>query len=361
MALSPEERHRRNREAERRWARAHPEYSRQWRAEHPDKEREYRQRSKERRAAYLAANREKILAQKRAAEHRRLARREAEAVRRAAESRRARAWAVAHPERVHTNQQAWVEANRERVRQQKLAYYYRHHDERKYANRQRNNQRRRDPDAVRQESRYRDHEHDRYKAHADRYRADPAKSAAQRERKAEWGRIERRRIRLGLPRVAGHHAVINERIDNERAADAFFARPRTRGQKAALADELVLARIDGLEAAARIREGMLDAAWRLLAEAERPARVEATATALLSTREGEELRVEARMDAIARRMRGLPPYPDIRAEVHRRAVKVAEGVEAERVARGRSLPPPRKPRAHRGPAPRARARQAVSL
>jgi len=319
MAPDPDKRRQQRREAQRRWRQSHPDYARQWKDVNPEKVRQQREKEKERRPAYLAANRETILQRTRDAERRRVARIKAQEAQRQRARAYAREWASAHPEETRARKQAWAERNREKVRERKRAYYYRHHEERKYASREQAARRRQDPIVQAQELVYRDAERDRYKAHADSYRADPAKRAAHNEYQNDWRRRERRRLRLGLPRVAAHRPTANERIDNAQASDAFFSRTRTPRELTELTDELAEVRNAGYAAADLRDRGVAAAAQRIRGELERPARQAAAVEAYLASPAGRRLREEIRMDVVARRLRGAPPYLDLEAELRRRA------------------------------------------
>lgn len=159
----------------------------------------------------------------------------------------------------------------------------------------------------------------RYKAHADQYRADPEKRAAQNAYQNEWRRRERSRIKAGLPRVAGHRATTNERIDNERAADEFFARPRSPDDTRVLQGDLNTVAVHAYMDEVRRERSLSRYARRLLAELQRPARTAAAVETFLASRAGNALREEVHMDVIARLLRNKPAYPDLQAELHRRA------------------------------------------
>jgi len=290
-----------------------------------------------RRAEYLQENSEKIRQQKRLAEQRRQVRLKEQEVRRQRERDRARAWAKAHPEEVRARQQAWVESNRERVRQQKLAYYYRHHEERKYAGRERNTARRQNPVAQAQALLYRESERDRNKARATARRTDTATREAHNRYQNEWRRRERRRIQLGLPRRLAHRPTKNERIDHERAANEFFSRHRTRTDRLGLREDGAVVRTAAYIDATHRDRTLARRAATMLAEAQRPARLNAAIDAHLASRAGIRLREEVRMDDLARRLRGAPAYLNLETELRRRAVVELE----ERAAAGHDNLTPR--------------------
>lgn len=321
MVLTPEERREHKRESQRRWSQAHPDYGRQWKAAHPEARRRQYEAYKPRRAEHRAEHGEEIRQKARERERRRRERAKSEESRKQRDRDRARAWAQAHPEQARARQAAWAQANREKRREQALAYYYRHHEERTHALREQNTKRRASPSARRDESRYRDEKHERYKGYAAADRADPAKRSRQREYRNEWRRRERRRLRLGLPRVAGHRATTNERLDNEKAATEFLTRPRSTSERHALHGEHAETII--LTVLARILDRSLDApVSRLLRAIQQSTRLTAAVDAYLVSPPGRRLRREVRMDVIARLYRGAPAYPSLDRELRRRALAV---------------------------------------
>ena len=324
MALSPEEARQHRAQSQRRWRQANPGYERAWREANPEKVRQQRTAERERRAAFDPQEREQFLRQKRESAQARLARQKEQEAHRQRDRDRSRAWAQAHPTQARERKQAWAEANRERVREQKLAYYYRHREERQYANRARSAARRQSPTGQAQDFLYRQNESERYKAHADARRADPEKRAAHNVYQNEWRRRERRRIQLDLPRRAAHRARTNEVLDDDRAAEAFFARPRSRAEKQGLGEELVEVRVAALTAEQATGASLAGLAARIREAMERPARLSAAVDRFLASPAGSRLREEVRMDVIARSARGIPAYLDLGAELRRRAHAVVE-------------------------------------
>jgi hypothetical protein len=323
----------RHRAASARWRRTPA--GKAWRvrydAEHREKRaeqrREYKQRPEviEREARYRAEHREEILAQKREAERRRQARLAARERANAKKRERYRA----DPDPAKAKMRAWAEAHPDRVQQFKATSRER--------NREARNAREREQYAAEREK-FLNYQRD-YRARAEnKERIAAQKRESERRRRAadregynayqrEYRAREKRRRELGLPPRPAHRSTSAEIATNEVAAFEFFTARRKAAQRRELCREgLEVHRAATAPRSEPSREAALREAADLVAAAEeRARREEARFAAFMTGEEGATLREEVEMDNAARTYFGKAPYPDLHAEVRRRAKAALAG------------------------------------
>jgi len=332
----------RHRAASMRWRRsaAGKEWRIRYEAENREKRaaqrREYRQRPEvtEREARYRAEHREKLLADKREAERRRQARL---AARDRANARKRERY-HADPEPAKTKMRAWAEAHPERVQQFKATSRERNREARKERDREK---------YAAEREKFLSYQRD-YRARAENTeRIAAQKRESERRRRAadregynayqrEYRAREKRRRELGLPPRPAHRSTSAEIAANEVAAFEFFAKRRKAAQQRELSREaLDVHRAATAPQSEPSREAALREAADLIAAAEsRARREEARFAAFMTGEEGVTLREEVQMDNAARAYFGKKPYPDLHAEIRRRAEAALAG-DAE-VAEGRT-------------------------
>lgn len=261
-------------------ARKRREYKREWIAKNPERHRQHSRDS---------------AARKRAAEPLR-----------AKERERVRKWREQNPERVKERQRAWEEANPERRREIGRASYHRNKEKRREKNLAAQAANRADPVQAKKREAWRKANRERLnELQRQRRAANPEATAAYQR---EWRRIEKRRVELGLPKVAKRRHTELGRRTHEHQAEEFFNRRVTKSRMRNLAKE---ARSVRNEAA-----GQRDAADK---------RVEAMSNRALGGylvhRAAPELiraeydlinvpgfRRDLRMDLLARQIRGGPAF-----------------------------------------------------
>ncbi len=124
---------------------------------------------------------------------------------------------------------------------------------------------------------------------------------------------------------------MNERAANEAAARKFFGRKRGRLQILQLREEGGAVRAVRALSPGAFWGEYLEA--RIRADTAKPGRIRAAVNELLTTQQGQLVREEVRMDAIARGLRGAPPYPDAEAEARRRAFEILAARHAALIRR----------------------------
>jgi len=178
-----------------------------------------------------------VVARARAAERaaaKAAARERKDAYRQRERERKAR-WMAANPEKMQEQRRRWREGHRDQVRASGRAYYHRNREERLAATKQRNEN---DPTTrAAQQRRYYEKNQDHLQQRQRDYRAIPEVKERYNAYNKEWRRRERARIAAGLPPRRLHRITATERQQNQDAADAFFARPRTTTQRKRVATE----------------------------------------------------------------------------------------------------------------------------
>jgi len=266
-----------------------------WNDTHPTYYAEYRER-----------NRERIRKTNRERERRRAQRERDEQERSRKGIERAKEWARRHPEERQQARERYKQKHPEAYKQAQRDYYYR--------NRDAIAERRRAREAANPEKANEAHRRAVARARAAGRVAEWSPSASQqesyRQRENEARRLHRRRARAGLPDRRFHRVLAAERRHNAAAADAFFARKRSR------------------EEMARIREQDVPTppelvhAWQHRWETRRVAReILAMADAYFIDHE-VELRARVAEVSRARFRAGLLPL-DVYTEPRRRALEVA--------------------------------------
>lgn len=297
---------------------------------------EQRERRRLSREKYNAADPERARRQRLESQRRSYARLKAERAYREQARERVRAWAAVNQGRARERQRAWNAKNPERVREHKRNYYHRNRETRQAAGRDQNARRRLDP-GEREKARQYQAEHREQRNLRQNERRSTPEAREKHNREQNEGRArERRRRELGLPPRSMHRATINERARNAASADEFFTRKCNSRELRRLGEEL--AEVQAETAPASEARWRADLATRIRADAERPARIAAAVSRLLETGDGIRIKEAVRMDSIARTLRGIGPYPDLDAEVRRRAAVALTGRQAAPVTRGPSVP-----------------------
>jgi hypothetical protein len=266
-----------------------------WNDAHPTYYAEYRER-----------NREDIRRKNRERERDRAQREREEKARRQRGIDRARAWAAEHPEERQQARERYKQKYPEAYKQAQREYYYRNRDA--IAERRRAREAA-DPEKA-SEARRRAVDRARAAGRDPAWSPTPDQRATYRERENEARRLQRRRARAGLPERRLHRVLAPERRHNEAAADAFFARKRSRGE------------------VARIREQDLPTPPELVHALEQRSETRRVVRQILAVADvyftEHELELRARVAEISRtRFRaGLLPL-DVYTEPRRRALEVA--------------------------------------
>jgi hypothetical protein len=266
-----------------------------WNDAHPTYYAEYRER-----------NREDIRRKNRERERDRAQREREEKARRQRGIDRARAWAAEHPEERQQARERYKQKYPETYKQAQREYYYRNRDA--IAERRRAREAA-DPEKA-SEARRRAVDRARAAGRDPAWSPTPDQRATYRERENEARRLQRRRARAGLPERRLHRVLAPERRHNEAAADAFFARKRSRGE------------------VARIREQDLPTPPELVHALEQRSETRRVVRQILAVADvyftEHELELRARVAEISRtRFRaGLLPL-DVYTEPRRRALEVA--------------------------------------
>jgi hypothetical protein len=193
-----------------------------WNDAHPTYYAEYRER-----------NREDIRRKNRERERDRAQREREEKARRQRGIDRARAWAAEHPEERQQARERYKQKYPEAYKQAQREYYYRNRDA--IAERRRAREAA-DPEKA-SEARRRAVDRARAAGRDPAWSPTPDQRATYRERENEARRLQRRRARAGLPERRLHRVLAPERRHNEAAADAFFARKRSRGEVARIREQ----------------------------------------------------------------------------------------------------------------------------
>ena len=266
-----------------------------WNDAHPTYYAEYRER-----------NREDIRRKNRERERDRAQREREEKARRQKGIDRARAWAAEHPDERQQARERYKQKHPETYKQAQREYYYRNRDA--IAERRRAREAA-DPEKA-SEARRRAVDRARAAGRDPAWSPTPDQRATYRERENEARRLQRRRARAGLPERRLHRALAAERRHNAAAADAFFARKRSRGE------------------VARIREQDLPTPPELVHALEQRSETRRVVRQILAIADvyftEHELELRARVAEISRtRFRaGLLPL-DVYTEPRRRALEVA--------------------------------------
>lgn len=266
-----------------------------WNDAHPGYYAEYRER-----------NREYIRKTGRERERRRAERERDEKARRQKGIERAKEWARQHPEQRQQARERYKQKHSEAYKQAQRDYYHRNRDA--IAERRRAREAA-DPEKA-NEAHRRAVARARAAGRVSEWTPSPAQQASYRQRENEARRMHRRRARAGLPDRRLHPVLAVERRQNDAAADAFFARKRSR------------------EELARIREQDVPTppelvyAWQHRSESRRAVReILAMADAYFADHE-VELRARVAEVSRARFRAGLLPL-DVYTEPRRRALEVA--------------------------------------
>lgn len=257
-------------------------------------------------ADYRERNREDIRRKNRERERDRAQREREERARRKKGIDRARAWAAEHPEERQQARERYKQKHPDAYKQAQRDYYYRNRDA--IAERRRAREAA-DPQKA-NEARRRAVDRARAAGRDPAWSPTPDQRATHRVRENEARRLQRRRARAGLPERRLHRALAAERRHNAAAADAFFARKRSRGE------------------VARIREQDLPTPPELVHALEQRSETRRVVRQILAVADvyftEHELELRARVAEISRtRFRaGLLPL-DVYTEPRRRALEVA--------------------------------------
>ncbi|WP_378721366.1 hypothetical protein, partial [Microbacterium terregens] len=193
-----------------------------WNDAHPTYYAEYRER-----------NREDIRRKNRERERERAQREREEKARRQKGIDRATAWAAAHPEERQQARERYKQEHPETYKQAQRDYYHRNRDaiaERRRA--------REAADPVKaNEVRNRAVARARGVGRVSEWSPSPSQQESYRQRENEARRRQRRRASAGLPDRRLHRVLAAERRHNAAAADAFFARKRSRGEVARIREQ----------------------------------------------------------------------------------------------------------------------------
>jgi len=266
-----------------------------WNDAHPNYYTDYRER-----------NLESIRKKNRERERRRTQYERDEKERRQRGIERAKEWARQHPEERQQARERYKQKHPDAYKQAQREYYYRNRGE--IAERRRAREAA-DPEKA-NEARRRAVARARAAGRVSEWSPSPSQHESYRQREAEARRLQRRRARAGLPDRMLHRVLTAERRHNAAAADAFFARKRSRKEVARIREqdlptppELVHALQERSENRRAIRE------------------ILAVADAYFAD---HELELRARVAEISRtRFRaGLLPL-DVYTEPRRRALEVA--------------------------------------
>lgn len=309
--------------------------------------REHRDRLLEQTRAWKDANPDRSRALNRESDRRVRVRRQR------AERRRAqgRAWYAEHREQERERARVFRRDHPEKIREYKDRFRQRH-PERAAAQSRRSTEKWRDKnaDAVREAQRVAagQRREDNPELNRDYYRDNLEKERA---RGREASRRRSRLKQLGLPPRRIQRVYANDRRANDRAAEAFFTRPRgsaelgrlrheqempfslpTAAQRAVIAArQRIMSREDLRIAGEHLQERLRAAKARDLTQARL-----AEVIAHVAERQGARLREEVSMDSVARQLRGGDPY-DVEAELQRRIRQQAvERIDAEQTRRLRS-------------------------
>jgi hypothetical protein len=184
-------------------------------------------------AEYRDRNREDIRRKNRERERERAQREREEKARRQKGIDRARAWAAEHPEERQQARERYKQKHPETYKQAQRDYYYRNRD----AIAERRRAREAADPAKANEARRRAVDRARAAGRDPVWSPTPDQRATYRERENEARRLQRRRARAGLPERRLHRVLAAERRHNAGAADAFFARKRSRGEVARIREQ----------------------------------------------------------------------------------------------------------------------------
>lgn len=285
-----------------------------------------RERRRANREKYKAADADRVRQQNRDSMRRSRERARALKARQERDRARVKAGTAANPERAAARRDAWAEQHPDRVREHQRNYYHRNREVRQAASRDQSARRREDP-AVREMARqYQAARLEHRNAQQNARRSDPSVREKLNREQNERRRRERRRQALGLAPRPMHRATINERARNAAEAAAFAARKWSKQDLQRLQEELREVRAETARSPHGRWAAELEAQIR--ADAAKPARLDAAIDRHLRGRAGPVLREEVRMDSIARELRGVGPYPNVEAEVRRRAAAVLEARQA---------------------------------
>ena len=144
-----------------------------------------------------------------------------------------RAWAAEHPEERQQARERYKQKHPEAYKQAQRDYYYRNRDA--IAERRRAREAA-DPEKA-NEARRRAVDRARAAGRDPAWSPTPDQRATYRERENEARRLQRRRARAGLPERRLHRVLAAERRHNAAAADAFFARKRSREEIARIREQ----------------------------------------------------------------------------------------------------------------------------
>ncbi|WP_162940202.1 hypothetical protein [Gryllotalpicola protaetiae] len=232
------------------------------------------------------------------------------------------------PEPAKARAKAWVEANPDRVKQIKAASRERNREARRARDRERYAA---EAEQRRQAQReYRARPENREKIAAQKRESERRRRSADRDAYAAYQREyrarEKRRRELGLPPRPLRRSTRAEVEANEVAAfDFFVSRRRDAVVRALKAESLAVHRAATDAPAELTSEAALRDAQRLIELIDRRAQRESERfAAFMASRAGDELREEVQMDNAARIHFGKKPYPDVLAEVNRRASALLE-------------------------------------
>lgn len=257
-------------------------------------------------AEYRDRNREDIRRKNRERERDRAQREREEKAHRQKGIDRARAWAAEHPEERQQARERYKQKHPDAYKQAQRDYYYRNRDA--IAERRRAREAA-DPEKA-NEARCRAVDRARAAGRDPAWSPTPDQRAKHRERENEARRLQRRRAQAGLPERRLHRVLAPERRHNDAAADAFYARKRSRGE------------------VARIREQDLPTPPELVHALEQRSETRRVVRQILAVADvyftEHELELRARVAEISRtRFRaGLLPL-DVYTEPRRRALEVA--------------------------------------
>jgi len=191
-----------------------------WNDAHPNYYTDYRER-----------NLESIRKKNRERERRRTQRERDEKERRQKGSERAKEWARQHPEERQQARERYKQKHPDAYKQAQREYY---------RNRDAIAERRRARDAADPEKANEAHRRAVARARAagrPGWSPSPSQHESYRQRENEARRLQRRRARAGLPDRRLRHVLTAERRHNDAAADAFFARKRSRKEVARIREQ----------------------------------------------------------------------------------------------------------------------------
>ncbi|MGC5222619.1 hypothetical protein ACPW96_08470 [Micromonospora sp. DT81.3] len=273
----------------------HAAQRRAWNDAHPTYYAEYRER-----------NREYIRKTGRERERRRAQRERDEKARREKGIERAKEWARQHPEERQQARERYKQKHPEAYKQAQRDYYYRNRDA--IAERRRAREAA-DPEKA-NEAHRRTVARARETGRVSEWTPSPSQQESYRQRENEARRLHRRRARAGLPDRRLHQVLAAERRQNDAAAEAFFARKRSREELAQIREQDVPTPPELVQA------------WQHRSETRRAAReILAIADAYFIDHE-VELRARVAEVSRARFRAGLLPL-DVYTEPRRRALELA--------------------------------------